>query len=512
MVNEELLINYEANVKRYGTTDKSTEHKPRADYFGSRHKFAFMAFLGLAVVYMMRVNLSVTIVDMVRMPSSSATTINTTKRNPTSTVCPIRNAATTFTVGHLRSALISACNDGEFDWDIKTQGLVLGAFFWGYTVTQIPGGLLARKFGGKYVLGIGIFLTGLLSLATPLAARSSTRTLITVRILTGLTEGVTLPAVHHMLSAWVPTQERSTIGAFVLAGMQFGTVVALPLSGFLCDVNVDGGWPLAFYVPGFLAVIWFLGWWWAISDSPENDPHISEDERKFIQISIGNLQRDTTLQTPWLAMATSVHVWAILIAHIGKSWGFSILLTELPTYLNTVLHFNMKANCLLSAMPYMAMWLCSIIFSFIADALRSKQILNTTQTRKLFNTIGFIAPAFAFVGASFTGCDQAATVTLIILATAFIGAVYSGFEVNHIDIAPEHAGVLMGITNCLASTCGFIAPYVISQIVTTQGSVDQWRIVFLLTAVVYVLTNSFYVAFATGEEQQWNRAKRSETS
>ncbi|XP_045026535.1 putative inorganic phosphate cotransporter isoform X1 [Daphnia magna] len=500
MVNEELLSKCEAHVRRYGTTDKLTEHQPTADYFGSRHKFAFMAFLGLAVVYMMRVNLSVTIVDMVRMPSSSATTINTTKRIPTSTVCPIRNSPTTFT------------NDGEFDWDIKTQGLVLGSFFWGYTVTQIPGGLLARKCGGKNVLGIGIFLTGLLSFATPSAARSSIPTLITVRILTGLAEGVTLPAVHHMLSAWVPTQERSTIGAFVLAGMQFGTVLALPLSGFLCDVNLDGGWPLAFYVPGFLAVIWFLGWWWAVSDSPENDPHISEDERKFIQISTGNLQRDATLQTPWLDMATSVHVWAILIAHIGKSWGFSILLTELPTYLNTVLHFNMKANCLLSAMPYMAMWLCSIIFSFVADALRSKHILSTTQTRKLFNTIGFIAPAIAFVGASFTGCDQTATVTLIILATAFIGAVYSGFEVNHIDIAPEHAGVLMGITNCLASTCGFIAPYVISRIVTTQGSVDQWRIVFLLSAGVYVVTNFFYVIFATGEEQQWNRAKRSETS
>lgn len=77
--------------------------------------------------------------------------------------------------------------------------------------------------------------------------------------------------------------------------MQFGTVLALPLSGFLCDVNLDGGWPLAFYVPGFLAVIWFLGWWWAVSDSPENDPHISEDERKFIQISTGNLQRDATV-------------------------------------------------------------------------------------------------------------------------------------------------------------------------------------------------------------------------
>ena len=34
-------------------------------FFGTRHTFAVMAFLGLAISYMLRVNLSVAIVDMV---------------------------------------------------------------------------------------------------------------------------------------------------------------------------------------------------------------------------------------------------------------------------------------------------------------------------------------------------------------------------------------------------------------------------------------------------------------
>ena len=36
------------------------------DWFGCRHVFALMGFLGLASVYMMRINLSVAIVDMVK--------------------------------------------------------------------------------------------------------------------------------------------------------------------------------------------------------------------------------------------------------------------------------------------------------------------------------------------------------------------------------------------------------------------------------------------------------------
>lgn len=57
--------------------------------FGSRHIFAFMAFLGLAVTYMMRVNLSVAIVDMVRTPAPFPTSINASLLDHTSH-CPIK--------------------------------------------------------------------------------------------------------------------------------------------------------------------------------------------------------------------------------------------------------------------------------------------------------------------------------------------------------------------------------------------------------------------------------------
>ena len=37
----------------------------------------------------------------------------------------------------------------DFEWDSGTQGLILASFFYGYIVTQIPGGYLATKYGGK---------------------------------------------------------------------------------------------------------------------------------------------------------------------------------------------------------------------------------------------------------------------------------------------------------------------------------------------------------------------------
>ncbi len=39
----------------------------------------------------------------------------------------------------------------DFTWDSSTQGIILGSFFYGYILTQIPGGWLATKFGGKRI-------------------------------------------------------------------------------------------------------------------------------------------------------------------------------------------------------------------------------------------------------------------------------------------------------------------------------------------------------------------------
>ena len=56
-------------------------------------------------------------------------------------------------------------------------------------VTQIPGGILAERFGGKWVFGIGIPLTDLFCILSPVAARyEGVSALVAVRVLTGLAE------------------------------------------------------------------------------------------------------------------------------------------------------------------------------------------------------------------------------------------------------------------------------------------------------------------------------------
>ena len=60
---------------------------------------------------------------------------------------------------------------GDIEWDKTTQGWVLSSFFYGYIITQIPGGHLSGRFGGKRVMLVGMLVYALVTLLTPVAAR-----------------------------------------------------------------------------------------------------------------------------------------------------------------------------------------------------------------------------------------------------------------------------------------------------------------------------------------------------
>ena len=77
---------------------------------------------------------------------------------------------------------------GGFEWSQTDQSLVLGSFFYGYVASQLFGGLVTDKFGGKWVFGIGTFIEAILALCSPLVAKSGTGAYITLRIIQGLSE------------------------------------------------------------------------------------------------------------------------------------------------------------------------------------------------------------------------------------------------------------------------------------------------------------------------------------
>ncbi|KAL8172660.1 UNVERIFIED_CONTAM: hypothetical protein K2H54_005622 [Gekko kuhli] len=226
----------------------------------------------------------------------------------------------------------------KYNWNADTQGWILGSFFYGYIITQIPGGYLARQVGGKLLMGFGVLGTAVFTLFTPLAADLGVGCLIAVRALEGLGEGVTFPAMHVMWSSWAPPLERSKLLSISYAGAQLGTVVSLPLSGVI-SFYMD--WIYVFYIFGSLGVLWFLFWICMVGDTPETHKRISLAEKEYILSTLSD-QLSTRKSVPWAAMLTSLPLWAIVVAHFSYNWTFYTLLTLLPTYMKEILKFDVQ--------------------------------------------------------------------------------------------------------------------------------------------------------------------------
>merc|ERR1712127_48892 len=81
----------------------------------------------------------------------------------------------------------------EFHLSPETIGYVDASFFWGYIITQLPGGFLALRFPANRLFGTAIFLSSCLNLLIPAATKLDPRAVIVVRVMQGLVEGVTYP-------------------------------------------------------------------------------------------------------------------------------------------------------------------------------------------------------------------------------------------------------------------------------------------------------------------------------
>ncbi|XP_067010084.2 sialin isoform X2 [Anabrus simplex] len=394
-----------------------------------------MAFLMFLVTQMVRLNLNIAIVAMTENPGNSS----------------------------LNQSLA---------WTEHTKGVLLGAFYWSYWLTELPGGLLAQRFGGRYTLC-----------------------------------GVTWPAMHSISAHWIPKTERSK---FMTSyhGASVGTAVTYPLSGL---VIASFGWEYVFYLTGTLSIIWCICWWLLVFDSPAQHPRLSERERKYLEKSLGksvSLRKASPLTTPWKAIFLSGPFWAVLLASQGLMWGTMTLSMQLPTYLNNVHNLDIQTNGLVSGLPDLSKFLFGLVFSAVMDYMLKRSFLSITTVRKISVVVCEYLPAVLLVLLSHVGYENAAVAAAILsFSTAVGGASSSGSLANIVDISPNFAGTVLGLIKLLTVVPGVLSPLMVSFFVSTMEPIICWQYVFGIIAAIYVVCCTAFLAFGSGEVQPWNETQ-----
>ncbi|XP_049876093.1 sialin [Pectinophora gossypiella] len=468
-----------------------------------RYILAVLGSIGMAIVYGLKVNLSVAMVGMLNHTAIKLHASANAHHD-------VLNATVEKNSGELECQATGGGGNatelvGPFDWSSEIQGIVLSCYFWGYFISQIPGARVAELFSAKWVMFFSVSINVVCTLLTPVMAEASYIAVIFMRIGEGIGGGVTFPAMHVLLSKWAPPAERSVMAALVYAGTSLGTVISMLMAGVL---TATFGWESVFYVMGGLSCLWCVLWVILVQDSPQQQPLISSEERNMIVTSLGGKTDDhghKKLPVPWKAVLTSPPFLAILVAHACSNWGWYMLLIELPFYMKQVLKFNMTENAVTTALPFLSLWIFSIGLSRTLDWLRSKGRITTTTARKIGTLFASAVPAACLLALCYIGCNRGAAVALMAIGVTCIGGMFCGFLSNHIDIAPNFAGTLMAMTNTVATIPGIVVPIFVGVLTHGNQTISAWRVIFFVTIGLYTIEIIAYTIFGSGEEQSWNR-------
>ena len=363
--------------------------------------------------------------------------------------------------------------------------------------------MAADRFGGKWFYGGCILLSSGVSLLTPAAARTNIALLIVLRFVSGLGEGVMLPAIHSLIARWSVPQHRSAVVSAIFVGSDVGVVFGMTISGILCDYGFLDGWPSAFIVFGLIGGVWSFAWFFLCYDSPPTHPHISTVEFEYWERAIGGADLTIRPPTPWQKILTSAPVWALAVALFSNNWGYFTFVSCLPMFMHDVLGFNMTKNGLFSSIPFVASIFLLPLYGILADWLRTPGRLSTTVVRKAFCFVGFISAGCLLILAGYIGCDRGLAVLTFIAVVACGDIAFSTICVNQLDLAPLHAGRIMGLTYTVGNLAAVGAPLAVGALTYERSTREEWQIVFNLGAGIYAIGAIVYVIFGSGQRQSW---------
>ena len=377
----------------------------------------------------------------------------------------------------------------QYGWAKTTQGWVLSSFFIGYLGTQLLGGWLATRIGGRALLGFGVLWWSAFTFITPLAAELSFAALIAARIGMGLGEGVAFPSIYQLFGRWIPVRERARAAALNGSGMPLGTIAATVATPWLVQAH---GWPSVFYVFGLLGLFWYAYWRATSSERPEDARGIHPAELALIRANTAAPAAHPAV--PWGKILRSSAVWALVFNHFCSNWGFYLILSWLPRYFADAHGLDLVGAGYASLLPWLAMFALTNVGAQIADGLLARGH-SVVFVRKLMQSVAFLSSAAALLA-----IGQVHSVGLAIaLMSAALGLgsfALSGYASNHLDIAPRYAGALMGLSNTAGTLPGVIGVAVTGYILEATGS---WALVFGIAAGLYVAGTAVWLRYAKGE-------------
>jgi sugar phosphate permease len=354
----------------------------------------------------------------------------------------------------------------EFHMNPALMGVVMSAFFFGYGAMQIPGGILADRYGPRYAITAGITVWSVFSVLTGMAG--SLGQLISIRTLFGLGEGIHPPAAFKALSAWFRPAERSRANGLVMSSNTLGPMIAPVIFGSVMQVF---GWRSAFIIvsiPGFLtaaAVYWYL------RDKPADHPGITEAE---MAESVTEDDHRESAPAPFRELLRHKALWQLFFIYMTWDvtwWGFQ---AWLPSYLMNR-GFTVVKTGFVAALPFAAGLIGMLLSAYVSDCWVSRKTVLVTVL--LGNAAGMMLTRFA---------PSATIAVLCLTATGFfLPAIQGPFWSLPMDMLPGRVmGYSSGFINTGGQIAGMTAPILIGALIHFTHRYDAGFVFMSISALL----------------------------
>jgi MFS transporter, ACS family, D-galactonate transporter len=333
----------------------------------------------------------------------------------------------------------------ELDLGPATMGILLSAFFWSYSLMQIPAGWVVDRFGVKAGYAAGFALWSAAAVGTGLVG--GLVGLIVARMVLGVGQAVAFPASARAVSNWFDKKERGTVTAIYLSSVRLGQAAVVAAGAFLLPLY---GWRIFFVMMGLAGLVWLLHW---MLTPPPSGGSVEQSRMSGAQV---------------LAMFRQRTVLGVALGFFAYDYIWFLFLTWMPGYLSLERNFTPYEMGIYSSLPFLGMTVVIMLAGITSDWL-IRRGYHEIRVRKGFIATGFlISLSIIPVGLVESNMLAVALLTASLWGLGLIAP--NTWTLTQAVCERRVVGTASGIQNFGGNLSGVVAPALTGFIVQWTGS------------------------------------------
>ncbi len=346
-------------------------------------------------------------------------------------------------------------------------GLLVGIFFIGYAIFEIPSNLILHKVGARLWIARILIVWGIVAALSGFV--HTVHQLYIARFLLGLAEAGYYPGILLYLTYWFRRREQAQAIALFMTGIPITNILGAPLSGFILDhVHWLGlsSWRWLLILEGMPAMIFGVLTYFWLPNRPAEANFLTESEKDWIttQLKSEDDHKHKTHQISAGGALVHSRVWHLAIAAMTTGAAFYAVFFWMPQIVKTLSDRYSNTQVGLLVMVPNAIGLLAMI------------LVSRSSDRKLERRWHVAIPAMvAGIACLMFGAAHSSFFGVVFLSVAV--ACVCGYQGPLWALPSEFltgagAAAGIGLLTMFASLGGFLGPYAVGFIREKTGSLD----------------------------------------